>query len=169
MPPQQVVTSFIGIIVVLIAAYYATYYIGQKASGKSRGGGKGKSRGRHIKLVERFAVSKDKSFCIVEIAGKVYIIGMSNQSMTLLDTLEASELAKFAEESGDPAALGKSPGGLYSGRYVGKLAAFIAQKTGKDKGAAESKNVNSGTFADNMQSARKKDTSGQSDGSEGEE
>ena len=177
MPPLQVLMSFIGIIVVLIAAYYATYYIGMKASGRSRGGGKGKNKTGHIKILERFAISKDKSFCIVEIAGKVYIVGVTNQAMTLLDTLEAAQLANFADESGDAATRNKPEGGPYSGKYVNKLAAFIAQKTGRTIDTADNKKTDSGTFAESMQSAREKKTSeqprrvdaGRQDGSEGKE
>ena len=176
--PLRLALSIVGIFVILIAAYYTTYYISVKASGQSRGKGKGRvrgrGRGRHISLLERFAISKDKSFCIVEIAGKVYIIGVTNQSMTLLDTVSAEDFAQPEAEGNRASAQNVNPGGIYNNKLVKRLSAFIAYKTGR---TPESSDAENGSFESNLKSAHDKDTSGQSDrkdagrprGSEGEE
>ena len=175
MPPLQLLMSFIGIIIVLFGAYYATYYIGMKASG--RNSKINRSGSRKIRLLDRFAISKDKSFCIVEIAGKVYIIGVSNQSMTLIDTLDAQEFAHNAAESGDIAARNTVSGsGLYSNKLVNKLATFMSARMGNERSTQDDAGKRSETFADSMKSAREKNTPGQPDrkdagrpdGSEGE-
>jgi flagellar biogenesis protein FliO len=195
----QVALSLAGVILIIIGCYYTTYYIGLKASGQSRarGAARARGRGRNINLHERFAVSRDKGFCIIEVAGKIYLIGMTNQSMTVIDTLDPSELAS---PPGKPSA-GKSMATAYAGQFGGKLtkrlAAFMAQRMGMEHGAGDGDRTGAGTgskteieieraiepepepetgagtvsgngeagasgrFADSMESARKKGTSGQ--------
>ena len=161
MPPMQVILSLIGIIIVIIAAYYATYYIGLKASGQNRG--KNRGRNKNIIVRERFAISKDKSFCIVEIAGKIYVVGVTNQSMALLDTYDAAEFAKNEAENTDAAVWGAPPGGPFSGKYVNKLSSFMARRMGKSLGTGVSADMRNGSFADNMKSAQDRSVSGQPD------
>ena len=124
MQPLQVTLFIVGTIVIIIAAYYVTYFIGIKSSGASRG------RNRNINLLDRFSISKDKSFCLVEIAGKVYVVAVTNQSMTLLDTLDAATFAENAAERGG-ASSWQAPGGKYSARMTGKLASFLAARMGR--------------------------------------
>ena len=124
MQPGQVILSLIGIVVVIFAAYYVTYFIGVKSQRVSR------ARGRNIALLDRFSISKDKSFCIVEIAGKVYIVGVTNQSMTLLDTLDAGEFAgRSGIKNSDEAAPGFPQGGMPN-NLVTRLASFLSARTG---------------------------------------
>ena len=150
--PVRVALSFIGIIIIIAGAYYATYYIGLKSSGVARS--RNKNRNRNIALLENFAISKDKSFCIVEIAGKIYVIGVTNQSMTLLDTLEAESFADLPAERNNAAAHGIIPGGVYGGKIVNKLASFMAQRMGRPYGTAEDPGTRGETFADSMKIAR---------------
>jgi len=127
MSPLQVAFSLACIIIVIIGAYYATYYIGVKASGQTRG----RLRNKNINIIDRFAISRDKGFYLMEIAGKVYVIGVTNQAMTLLDTLDAAAFEKAAPErqetSGYQAA---DRSGNLKGRLTNKLAAFMAAKMG---------------------------------------
>jgi flagellar biogenesis protein FliO len=135
MQPGQVIAYFIGIILIIVAAYYFTYYIGKKSQMSNR------QKGRNIALLERFAISKDKSFCIVEIAGKVYIVGVTNQSITLLDTLDAADFSGSAAAHSGEAAPG-SIQSLYKGsgrstlqdNLTGRLAAFLMTRMGKNPG-----------------------------------
>ena len=165
MPPAQVALSLLGIIVILIGAYYATYYIGTKASGKNLGRNRG--RNRSINLLERFAISRDKSFCIVEIAGKVYFIGVTNQTMALLDKLDAEEFEEYAAENDDaPAWSTAIPGGQLGSKLAGAISSYLARRAGKNQRPGESngrKSEKSGKFEDAMESARAKDASGKPD------
>ena len=150
--------SIVGIIVVIAGAYYATYFVGMKASGQSRS----KNRGwnRNIRMLERFAISKDKSFCIVEIAGKVYIVGVTNQSMSLLDTLDAEAFEEYRAESGSREAWNPVPGGPYSGKLVNRLASFMAQRMGNRRDMSGNTGTKSTGFADSMKTARERNISG---------
>ena len=158
MPPLQAILSLIGIIIVIIAAYYATKYIGLKASGQNRS--KYRRRNRNIILRDRFAISKDKSFCIVEIAGKAYVIGVTNQSMTLLDTLDATVFEKNEAKTSETAAWNTMPGSSFSGKLVNRVAAFIAQKMGKPQDIGGATVVSNRSFSDSMKSAHERDISG---------
>ena len=127
MPPQQVIIFIVGTIVILFGAYYVTYYVGMKASGQTRAG----LRNRNISLLDRYAISRDKSFCIIEIAGKVYIVGVTNNAMTLLDSFDAAAFAKLTEDSHEPVPWNMTPVGQYGNKLTKKLVAFVASKTGK--------------------------------------
>jgi len=164
MPPEQVIIFIIGTVVILFGAYYVTYYIGMKASGQTRAG----LRNRNISLLDRYAIARDKSFCVVEIAGKVYIVGVTNHTMTLLDTLDAAAFAKLTEADNETTPWHMTPVGMYGNKLTRKLVAFIAEKTGR------AKPTNSGTsdkeFASSLKEAQrvaddesKKSESGQPD------
>ncbi|MDR3277749.1 MAG: flagellar biosynthetic protein FliO [Oscillospiraceae bacterium] len=80
MTPGQTVWFIVGTAAIIAIAYFVTVFLGTH-SARLRAA-------RNIKLRDRFALSKDKSFCLVEVKGKVYFVAVTNQSMTLLDTLE---------------------------------------------------------------------------------
>lgn len=157
MSSLQVALSLGGVVLIIVAAYYTTWYIGAKATGKSRN----KLRNRYINIIDRFAISKDKSFCLVEIAGKVYIIGMTNQSMTVIDTMDAAAVKKAAAERHDTGIWPAAAGGGFKSRATKGLAAFIAKRTGRPY-EHFSKSDN-GDFEENMRYAREKNEPGQSD------
>ena len=160
MPPGQVIVFFVGLIAIIAAAYYVTYYVGLKASGRSRG----KLRNKNINMIDRFAISRDKSFCLIEIAGKVYVVGITNQSMTLLDTLDAAAFSEAAAEHHDAPRWNTAPGGRYTGRMTRKLAEFIAKKTGGQHNVDDYKNYkNNEAFSDSLKSAREKIQTGRPD------
>jgi len=157
MDPLQVTFSLIGVVIVIIACYYVTYYISAKASGQSRG----RLKNKNINLIDRFAISRDKSFCLVEIAGKVYVIGVTNQSMTLLDTLDAAAFSEAAAERRDTPMRFSMPGGKLRNRMTRRLAGFMAARMGRtlddNEGAVYPR------FEENMKTAREKNSSGQTD------
>jgi len=154
MPPLKVILSLAGIVVIIIAAYYATWFVSAKASGQSRG----KIRNKNINLLDRFAVSKDKSFCLVEIAGKVYVVGMTNQSMTLIDSLDAAEFAETETERRDTAAWNMAGSGFIN-RTTKRLAEFLAHKMGRQLEVND--NGSGAAFASSMRNAHEKSRSGQ--------
>jgi len=157
MAPGQVILFLIGMIVIIFGAYYVTYFIGVKASGQSRG----RLKNKHITLVDRFSIARDKSFCLVEIAGKVYVIGITHQNMTLIDTLDAEAFAETVAERGDTQIWPTIPGGSFVNKMTKKLAVFIAGKMGRTLDFDESPGGSS--FAENMQVSRDKYNTVQSD------
>jgi len=128
MPPEQVILFVIGTIVILFGAYYVTYYVGMKATGRTRAG----MKNRTINLLDRYAIARDKQFCIIEIADKVYVVGVTNHTMTLLDTIDAAAFAELTKGSEDTVApWGMTPVGQYGNKLTKKVVEFIAIKTGK--------------------------------------
>jgi flagellar biogenesis protein FliO len=75
-------------VIVIIAAYYVTYFIGSRGM-KSRSS-------REIKLRDRFAVSKDKTFALVEVRGRVYLVALTNGGAALLDSYDLAEFEASA-------------------------------------------------------------------------
>ena len=149
MDPGQIIVFIIGTIVILIGAYYVTYFIGTKASGQKFA----TVRNRNIKLHDRYAISRSATFCVVEIAGKVYIVGTTGNSMTLLDTIDAAAFAQLAKES-DTAAVapwGMTPVGRYGNKLTKSLVAFIAAKTGRE--LPPEPGSSSGDFSQSMREA----------------
>ena len=152
MPPEQVILFIIGTIVILFGAYYVTYYIGMKASGQTRAG----LKNRNISLLDRYAISRDKQFCVIEVAGKVYILGVTNHTMTLLDTLDAAAFAKLTEDNTEAVPWNLTPVGRYGNKLTRKLVAFVAEKTGKTgKSGQFGSAAGDGNFASNLKEAQR--------------
>lgn len=142
----QIVIFIVGTVIIVFGAYYVTYYIGAKASGQNRT----RLRNRSISLLDRFAISKDKSFCVIEIAGKVYIVGVTNQSMTLLDTLDSAQYAESAAERADTGARRASPGGGFVNRFF----YYMSENMKKPRGKGAGRDTGNGDFSGIMRSAQ---------------
>jgi len=94
-----------GILIVIIAAYYATYFLANKKNKRMPG--------RGISVRERFALSKDKMVCVIEANGKSYLVVITNGGATLLDTVEAGEYeATVVENAEEGTPQGYQPNGL---------------------------------------------------------
>lgn len=124
---QQIIVFIIGMLIVVIGAYYVTRFVGMKASGQTRAG----LRNRNIKIIDRYAIARDKQFCVVEVADKVYVLGVTTQGMTLLDTYDAEEFAELVEDSGESVPWNMTPVGRYGNRLTRKVVEYVAVKTGK--------------------------------------
>ena len=149
MPTSKVVLNLVVIILILIACYYATYYISKKASGQSGS----KYRNRYINLIGRFSISRDKSFCLVEIAGKVYVLGVTNQSITLIDSLDAAAFQEAAAERHDMESFTGAPAKGSMKGLTNRLAAYMAGRMGR---TPDNTGVPGGkSFADNMDKAER--------------
>jgi flagellar biogenesis protein FliO len=81
MSPGQAAWYIIGTAAIIAIAYFVTVLLGTHSARRAAA--------RNIRLRDRFALSKDKYFCLVEVKDKVYFVAMTNQSATLLDTLES--------------------------------------------------------------------------------
>ncbi|MDR2420999.1 MAG: flagellar biosynthetic protein FliO [Oscillospiraceae bacterium] len=123
-----------GTAVVIIAAYCATYFIGSR--------GMRTRAARDIRLRDHFAVSKDKSFALVEVRGRVYLVALTNGGAALLDTYD---LAEFEASAPAPAGRMSFRDALSaSAREAGGLPGFIASKihrrgAGKDEPGGDGK------------------------------
>ncbi|MGL5972231.1 MAG: flagellar biosynthetic protein FliO [Oscillospiraceae bacterium] len=72
------------IILVVIFTYYATRWMG------SRMGMKGTTK--NIKIIDRIALAPDKSICIVDIAGKKMVIGVTTNAVNKICDLDDSQI-----------------------------------------------------------------------------
>ncbi len=95
---------------VLVAAWLTTRFVATR--------GRGLAKGRFIQVKEHFYISKDKSVLLLEVGGKYFLVGATNQSMQLLGTLEKGEL-RFASSANEDAAAPRSGvQGLFQGVFA---------------------------------------------------
>jgi len=120
---------------------------------KASGQGGPRLKNKNINLIDRFAIARDKSFYIIEVADKVYIIGVTNHTMTLLDTFDAATFAELTEVTNEPVPWNQTPVGQYGNKLTRKLVAYIAKKTGR----AQQKDSDTGgsDFAETIKAAQR--------------
>ncbi len=82
---SQTIGLIVVLVVIIFGSYFVTKYVAAKAGGRS-------GRTRYFKVLDRFSLSKDKMFVMVAVGQSVYLVGVTNQGMTLLDQKELSEL-----------------------------------------------------------------------------
>ena len=151
------VVSLIIVVAFIFGAFYVRHYILRKMSGH----GSIRAKNKNIAVLDSFAISRDKSFVLVEVAGKVYVVAMTNQSATLLDTLDSAVLAQAAAESRDASTpekrVAKWPKGnsLYA-RMTRSLARFIAARMGRTLVFEEDGIEEGSEFAKTMKATKKK-------------
>ncbi|MCL2425536.1 MAG: flagellar biosynthetic protein FliO [Oscillospiraceae bacterium] len=154
---QQVIMFIIGTIVVLLGAYYVTYFIGMKATGQTRAG----LKNRNIRIIDRYSIARDKQFCIIEIAGKVYVVGATNHGMTLLDTFDAEAFVELTESNSESVPWNMTPVGSYGNRLTRKVVEYVAVKTGKKQqydathGVKDVDGVDKASFASSFENAQR--------------
>jgi flagellar biogenesis protein FliO len=78
------------LVLVLLGAYFTTRFIGRHAQPVTKG--------RYIKIIDSVYFARDKSFMLVEVGGVYYLVGVTNQSMQLLGTMEDGEPRLLAQE-----------------------------------------------------------------------
>ena len=96
---EDILTALGGlaaICLVIFAAYYATRFMAVKARPNL-----GNRRG--IRLLDRFALARDKMIVLVEVGEAVYMLGVTNQSMNLIDTVELPEVSEEEARKGTAA------------------------------------------------------------------
>ena len=82
--PLQMAVSIIGIVLIIFGAYFSTGLLARRAGNIQKG--------RAIKVLDRVMVSKDRMFLLVEVANRVYLVGMTNNSVERIDTFDISEI-----------------------------------------------------------------------------
>ncbi len=70
----------IGVIAVILAAYWAVNWFSRKY--KNAWGG------RYVKVLERTMLAQDKSLVLIEVGGKVYLLGVGGQHIEKIDCFE---------------------------------------------------------------------------------
>lgn len=93
---------------VLGLAYLSTRFIGSRLGGLH-------VRGRHLRMIEQVVVGRDRSLILIEVAGKVYLVGSTAESIRLLTTIkdpETIEAMLEVPEQPPPLDLAIIPGAL---------------------------------------------------------
>lgn len=84
----MIVFSFVAVL-----AYFASKFLGGKMSNISASSSS--------KILDSLSLGANKSICVVEIAGKVMVLGITEQSITLLEDIEdEDEIEKLRSEAG---------------------------------------------------------------------
>ena len=111
--------ALIGTVCIIVLTYYASKWYARKM-GPIAGG-------RHIKVVDRVVVSKTGSILIVDIEGKQYVLGVSDQNVQVLMELEEAIPLPAGYESG-----GEGLKGLISGASYKSMLEAIKKRKGVD-------------------------------------
>mgnify|MGYP000914071735 CR=1 FL=1 len=80
-----------GFIVVLLAAYYFTKFIGSKMSYSNTN--------KHIKVLDRVFLGNDKSICIIQIGNRFFVIGITNHHIELISELNEAEVVPISDDN----------------------------------------------------------------------
>jgi flagellar biogenesis protein FliO len=76
----SVILTLVGIIVILVLAYFASkWYAGRMG---------GTAMAKHIKVIDRLFIGKNASILIIELAGVQYLIGVTEQGVSILKELD---------------------------------------------------------------------------------
>lgn len=88
---KQIVLFVLGTVAIVFAAYYTTYFIASRS--------RNMAQGRMIRVIDRYSLARDKTVCLLEVCGKVYLVVLSGQGATLIDTPDPEAVAAVAESS----------------------------------------------------------------------
>ena len=108
------IVSFIAIVIILALCYLVTRYIATRGSG-----GIGISRSSYIRVIDRIGIARDKAILLLEVGGKILLVGVTNQEMTLLSTLDELKELEFEQR---PAGRGSALKSMLGGGMRGGTA-----------------------------------------------
>lgn len=111
--------ALVGTVCILVLTYYASRWYARKM-GPIAGG-------KHIKAVDRLAVSKTGSVLIVDIEGRQYMLGVSDQNVQILMELDETIPLPMEYEAG-----GDGLKGLISADGFKSLLSAVKKRRGVD-------------------------------------
>lgn len=76
--------SLLAVVFVLYLSYLFSKYMANKVNNVSKSS--------NIRILERVALSQDKGLVIIQVCGKYYLVGFSNNTIEILKELDESEL-----------------------------------------------------------------------------
>lgn len=78
---MNLVWALVGVVLVLFLAYYLTKLYAKKFSTAL-------GNGRQMKVIDRIPVGKGSAIAVIDVAGRQYLVGVCENSITLLSELE---------------------------------------------------------------------------------
>ena len=112
--------SLVGAVCIIVLTYYASKWYARKM-GPIAGG-------KHIRIVDRVVVSKTGSILIVDIEGRQYMMGVSDQNVQILMELDETIPLPAGREAG-----GDGLKGLIGGDGYKSLLQTIRNRKGGDR------------------------------------
>lgn len=80
----SIILALLGTVGVMVLTYYGSrWYISRFVANQNS-----LSSGNHLKVVERLIVGKSGSIIILDVKGKQYLVGISEQSIQVLSEIE---------------------------------------------------------------------------------
>lgn len=110
--------ALIGTVCVIMLTYFASKWYAKKM-GPIAGG-------KHIKVVDRLVVSKTGSILIIDIEGRQYMMGISDQNVQILMELDETIPLPIGQDGGDGLK------GLINGDSYKSLISAIKKRRGVD-------------------------------------
>lgn len=87
-------TAVSTLLIVILVIYLS--YVGSKMIGK---GFRGKRNTRYMNMVDQLVVGQDKSIAIIKVGPNYYMVGITNNGITLLSNLEEEDLIELPIEN----------------------------------------------------------------------
>ncbi|MEL7608368.1 MAG: flagellar biosynthetic protein FliO [Bacillota bacterium] len=100
---DEITGSTLLLIALLLLVFVGAYYATKVLSGRT----KSSMRGGYMRIKDSMLLGRDKQLILLEVGSKVYLLGISGQSVGLVGTLEKDELTPLAEQ--------KETGSAFSG------------------------------------------------------
>lgn len=97
----QILLLLLYLALIFAGAYFVTRIFARIAQRGAVPAAKGGPRRKHIFLVDRLALDRERSVLLLEADGKRYLVGVSGEAFTLLETTDAPP------EETEPAAQGR--------------------------------------------------------------
>lgn len=92
--PLKLFLSLLGVVAIVVAAYWVTYFVAKKSSSRN-------IRGKAIRIIDGYALTKDNAVYIIEAAGKMYLIAMTPGGASLIDELDPDSVADVIMDAPD--------------------------------------------------------------------
>ncbi len=89
----NIILLILGFGAVLCASYFVTRYIGSKFS-LSKGS-------KYIKILDRMFLANDKSICIIQIGGRIFILGITNHHIECIGDMLDTDLIPLSQGQGE--------------------------------------------------------------------
>lgn len=103
--------TFKAIVIICLISFAAWYFTQYMAKAAKKGKGIGFfNRSENIKIVDNFAIAKDKQLLIVVVSGRAFLLGVSSEHIDKLEELDLAELK--LDEGG-----GTMPGGNVTAKF----------------------------------------------------
>lgn len=82
--------------IVIVLAWFTTRFVGLRMGGAVRG--------RSLRVLEHVPAGRDRSVMLLEVGGRVYLVGSTAQQVTLLDAIDDPDVIdRIMKEAPDPA------------------------------------------------------------------